>query len=195
MPGGDHEVRTAWGFYGVRWPVSGDDPEWAEDQRTILRALGMIDADAQPTTRFRAADVIDVFRMDTGSFARERERMAGTCAECHARTHADLELAGADDALRRADALMAQAIRIVAELYRDGILDRPGAPFPDLLALRPDSPAIEYRLWSMFSERRARAFMGAFHQSPDHAHWQGWAAMNEDLAVIREMAAGMRGER
>ena len=194
MEGGNHEVRSAWGFYGVRWPVTEDDPKWAEDQRTILRALGMIDAAGEPTLRFEAAGVIDLFRMDAASFERERERIAQACAGCHARDRVDLELASADDALRRADATMAEAIRIVGALYEDGILGDPGAGFPDLLALQEDSPAIEHRLWKMFSMRRARAFMGAFHQSADHAHWQGWAAMQEDLALIREMALTLRAD-
>lgn len=192
MQNGTHEVRSAWGFYGVRWPVVEDDPDWAEDQRTILRALGMIDQAGEPTLRFEAAKVIDLFRMDAASFQRERDRIAEACASCHARDRVDLELTAADDALRRADAVMAEALRTVAGLYEDGILGAPEDEFPDLLALGEDSLAIEHRLWKMFSTRRARAFMGAFHQSPDHAHWQGWASMHEDLAVIRDMARALR---
>mgnify|MGYP002063265828 CR=1 FL=1 len=79
---------------------------------------------------------------------------------------------------------MADAIDVVAGLYADGVLVRAGRSFPDLLALEPDSAPIEFRLWRMFSERRGRGFMGAFHQSPDHAHWQGWAGLQEDLLDI-----------
>ncbi len=47
------------------------------------------------------------------------------------------ELAKGDDMIRETDRLLAKAIHIVVDLYRDGILPRPAHyayNFPDLLA-------------------------------------------------------------
>ena len=41
MPGGDHGVRTAWGFLAVRLPE--DDAEWMGYRATILKALQVLD--------------------------------------------------------------------------------------------------------------------------------------------------------
>ncbi len=41
MPDGNHENRTAWGFLGVRLPMP-EDPQWAADRATVLKALGVL---------------------------------------------------------------------------------------------------------------------------------------------------------
>ena len=48
MSGGDHEVRTAWGFLAVRLPLP-EDEQWKADQVTILQALGVLDPEGNPT--------------------------------------------------------------------------------------------------------------------------------------------------
>ena len=50
MQKGDHAVRTAWGFFAVRLPMT-EDKQWASDRAVILQALGMLDGDATTTAR------------------------------------------------------------------------------------------------------------------------------------------------
>jgi hypothetical protein len=97
--------------------------------------------------------------------------------------------------IREADALMAEGIRTVAALYRDGLLKKPesySSEFPDLLTMHNAPTVIEQKLFSMFHEYRMRTFQGVFHCSPDYSFWYGWAPMQSCLTEIRERAAEMR---
>ena len=92
---------------------------------------------------------------------------------------------------------MAEAIRIVANLYEDGVLKKPenyAYPFPDLLTFHDAPTVIEQRLFIMFLKHRMRAFQGTFHANPDYALWYGWSEMRQDLTEIKEMAEQMRRE-
>jgi hypothetical protein len=194
MPEGNHEVRTAWGFLAVRLPLS-DNEDWATDQASILQALGVLDLDRAPTGRLEAVKSADLARLTRDAWQAERDRMTKVCAACHAASFAASELARGDDMVREADHLMGEAIRIVAALYRDGILAKPvhyPQPFPDLLAFHDAPTPIEQRLFVMFLEHRMRAFQGTFHASPDYALWYGWSEMRRDLAEIKAMAADLR---
>jgi hypothetical protein len=194
MQGGDHEVRTAWGFFGVRLPLP-DDPAWRADQLTILQALGVLDANGEPTLRLDRFRDLDMARLDAESFAKERTRMAATCGTCHSANFAQAELARADTLLRAADREFAAAIRTVAALYADGVLPRPQgapAPFPDLLSIRGKPAPIERRLYDMHLVHRMRTFQGAFHSSPEHSLWQGWAGLVRDREDIERMADELR---
>jgi hypothetical protein len=94
-----------------------------------------------------------------------------------------------------ADHLMAEGIRIVAGLYKDGVLPKPKTysyAFPDLLTFHDAPTVIEQKLFVMFLEHRMRAFQGTFHANPDYALWYGWSEMQRDLTEIKEMAAEMR---
>ena len=58
---------------------------------------------------------------------------------------------------------MAEAIRIVAGLYKDGLLAKPSYyadDFPDLLAFHDAPTPVEQKLFVMFLEHRMRAFQG-----------------------------------
>jgi hypothetical protein len=90
---------------------------------------------------------------------------------------------------------MAGAIRIIADLYKDGILLKPKTysyPFPDLLTFHDAPTGIEQKLFVMFLEHRMRAFQGTFHANPDYALWYGWSEMQRDFIEIKEMATEMR---
>lgn len=194
MPQGDHEVRTAWGFLAVRLPLP-EDPQWAADRATILQGLGVLDPQGQPTARLDVVKAADVARLTQEAWQTERDEMRGICAGCHASRFADQQLAQGDEMIRQADHLMAEAIRIVAGLYRDGILAKPAGyahAFPDLLTFHDVSTSIEQKLWVMFLEHRMRAFQGTFHASPDYALWYGWSEMQRDLAEIRELDRDLR---
>jgi cation diffusion facilitator CzcD-associated flavoprotein CzcO len=193
MQEGDHEVRTPWGFLAVRLPLP-EDKQWAADQATILQALGVLDPAGQPTARLDVVKAAQVARLTQEEFDAERAKLVKACSECHSENFAKGELAKGDDMIREADHLLAQAIRIVAGLYQDGLLQKPEGyayAFPDLLAFHDAPTPIEQKL-VMHLEHRMRAFQGTFHANPDYALWYGWSEMKRDLTEIEHMAAGMR---
>ncbi len=194
MQEGNHAVRTAWGFLAVRLPMP-EDKQWAADRATILQALGVLDPAGNPTARLDVVKAADVARLTQDDWQKERDKMLKTCNQCHSLTFARGELEKGDQMIREADRLLAQAIRIVADLYKDGILAKPAGyvhAFPDLLAFHDAPTAIEQKLFVMHLEHRMRAFQGTFHANPDYALWYGWSEMQRDLTEIREMAAEMR---
>jgi hypothetical protein len=108
------------------------------------------------------------------------------------------ELQKGDDMIRETDKLMAEAIRIVADLYKDGKLKKPASyasNFPDLLTFHDAPTVIEQKLFVMFLEHRMRAFQGTFHGNPDYALWYGWSEMRRDLTEIKALAAELRGKK
>jgi len=194
MQEGNHEVRTAWGFLAVRLPLP-TDPAWAADRATILQALGALDPDGKPTALVNTIKAADVARLTEEDWQRERDKMVKTCNQCHAENFANQQLQQGDDMIRNADRLMAEAIRIVAALYKDGVLPKPANyayPFPNLLTFHDAPTVIEQKLFVMFLEHRMRTFQGTFHASPDYALWYGWSEMQRDLTEIKELAADMR---
>lgn len=196
MQEGNHEVRTPWGFLAVRLPLP-EDKQWAADQTTILQALGVLDPEGKPTPRLDVVKAADVARLDAESFNKEREKLLKVCGDCHSENFAKAELAKGDDMIREADRLLAEAIRIIAGLYKDGVLKKPekyAHPFPDLLTFHDAPTPIEQRLFVMHLEHRMRAFQGTFHANPDYALWYGWSEMRRDLTEIQEMAAELRAK-
>ncbi|MBT7616379.1 MAG: cytochrome C, partial [Calditrichaeota bacterium] len=194
MQEGNHEVRTAWGFLAVRLPMP-EDPEWAADRATILMALGVLDPEGKPTARLEVVKAADVARLDQESWQKERDKMVNTCSDCHSEKFAIGELEKGDQMIRKADHLMAEAINVVADLYKDKILEKPESyayPFPDLLTFHDAPRPIEQRLHKMFLKHRMRTFQGTFHASPDYALWYGWAEMVQDVSDIKEAALVIR---
>lgn len=196
MHEGDHEVRTAWGFLAVRLPLP-EDEQWKADQVTILQALGVLDPEGNPTARLDVVKAADVARLTQEDFDREREKMIAICGDCHSESFARGELESAEDLLRQADHLLAEAIRVIAALYEDGVLEKPEGyayAFPDLLTFHDAPTPIEQRLFEMHLSHRMRAFQGAFHSNPDYALWYGWSEMVRDLTEIRTLAAELRAD-
>jgi hypothetical protein len=137
----------------------------------------------------------DVARLTQEDFDREREKMVAICGQCHSENFARGELAKGDDMIRESDHLLAEAIREVAALYRDGLLEPPDdypADFPDLLHFHDAPTTVEQTLFVMYLEHRMRAFQGTFHANPDYALWYGWSEMVRDLTAIREASAELR---
>jgi hypothetical protein len=194
MQEGNHEVRTAWGFLAVRLPMP-DDAGWADDRKTILQALGVLDPQGNPTERLEVVKAADMARLTQEDWERERNKMLKTCNQCHSINFARGELEKGDQVIRRADRLMAAAIRIIAGLYEDGVLLQPEDyeyPFPDILTFHDAPTPIEQQLFVMYSEHRMRTFQGTFHANPDYALWYGWSEMQRDLTEITAMAAELR---
>jgi hydroxylamine dehydrogenase len=196
MQEGNHEVRTAWGFLAVRLPMP-EDKEWTADRVTVLQALGVLDPSGQPTKLLEVVKAADVARLDQASWQVERDKMVKTCNQCHSVNFAKEQLQHGDDMIKNADRLMAQAIREVAGLYKDGVLAKPANyayAFPNLLTFHDAPTVVEQKLFVMFLEHRMRTFQGTFHASPDYALWYGWSEMQRDLTEIRELSAQMRRE-
>ena len=194
MEDGNHAVRTAWGFLAVRLPMP-RDKQWAAARATILQALGVLDPDGKPTARLDVVKEADLARLTTKDWLKERDKMLETCTQCHSFTFAEAELEKGDRMIREADLVLAEAIRIVAALYKDGIIKKPKGyahPFPDLLTFHDAPTSIEQKLFIMFHEHRMRTFQGTFHANPDYALWYGWSAMQQDLTEIKERAAELR---
>jgi hydroxylamine dehydrogenase len=196
MQEGNHEVRTAWGFLAVRLPMP-EDKEWAADRATILQALGVLDPDGKPTKLLDVVKGADLARLDQTSWQSERDKTLKTCNQCHSANFAEQQLQHGDDMIKSADHLMAQAIREVTALYKDGVLPKPANypyAFPNLLTFHDAPTVVEQKLFVMFLEHRMRTFQGTFHASPDYALWYGWSEMQRDLTEIRELSALMRRE-
>ncbi len=197
MPEGNHEVRAPWGFLAVRLPLP-EDPEWKADQVTILQALGVLDPAGQPTARLDVVKAADVARLDQESFDRERAKLLNICGQCHSDNFAKAEIAKGDNMIKAADHLLAEAIRVIAGLYKDGVIAKPESyayPFPDLLTFHDAPTVIEQRLFEMHLKHRMRAFQGSFHANPDYALWYGWSEMVRDLAEIKERAMELRAAK
>src|SRR5512133_1379093 len=195
MQEGNHEVRSAWGFLAVRLPFPEDDPQWKADRVTILQGLGVLDPSGNPTGRLDVVKAADVARLTQEAFDVERTKMLKTCNQCHSGNFAREQLRQGDGLIRDADHAMAEAIRIVAGLYQDGILQKPknyAFAFPDLLTFHDAPTPIEQKLFVMFLEHRMRAFQGAFHANPDYANWYGWSEMARDLVEVRAEAEDLR---
>jgi hydroxylamine dehydrogenase len=196
MQGGDHGVITSWGFLAVRLPLP-EDEQWKNDRITILQALNVLDENGKPTGRLEVVKAGKVARLTEEEWQGPRDKMIKVCSNCHAKEYAIKQLQAADQIIKEADHLMAEAIRTVDGLYKDGILKRPeNVPFSvDLLTFYDAPTSIEQKLYVMLLEHRMRTFQGAFHMNPDYMHWYGWAEMKRDLAEIKEEAAKMRAER
>ena len=194
MQDGNHGVRTAWGFLGVRLPMP-EDKRWAADRATVLEALGVLDPEGKPTARLEVVKGAGVARLTEEDWRKERDKMTAICHQCHSVNFAKGELAKGDQLIKEADHVMAEAIRTVSGLYKDGLLQKPknyAFAFPDLLTFHDAPTVIEQKLFVMFMEHRMRTFQGTFHASPDYALWYGWSEMQRDLTEIREMAGDIR---
>ena len=121
--------------------------------------------------------------------------MINTCSQCHSENFIRAELEKGDRMIKEADHLMAEAIRVVAGLYRDSVLKKPESyefAFPDLLTFNDAPTPIEQKLFVMFLKHRMRTFQGVFHSNPDYALWYGWSAMKQDLTDIKFMGEELR---
>ncbi len=194
MPKGNHEVGTSWGFLAVRLPLP-KDKQWAADQTTILKALGVLDPSGKPTPRLEVVKKANVARLTEEAWQSKRTEMLKICSECHSDNFAKAELEKGDKMIKEADHLMAEAITLVAGLYKDGLVKKPkhfAYDYPDLLSFQDVPTVIEQKLHKMFLKHRMRTFQGAFHANPDYTFWYGWAEMLHDIGEIRKLEKEMR---
>jgi mono/diheme cytochrome c family protein len=192
MPDGNHRVFSAWGFLGVRLPES--DKEWMKYRVTILKGLGVLDPGGKPTKRLEVVKAGKVARLTKEAFDAERARYTKVCVQCHTPRFVKQNLKNADLMLKEADKIFAEAIEIVADLYKEGLIrkrkDYPA--YPDLLTFYDVNTKVEELLYEMFMDYRMKTFQGAFHMNPDYTTWYGYAKMKTGLVEMKEIAADMR---
>ena len=89
----------------------------------------------------------DLARLDQASWQTQRGKMVKTCKQCHSVNFGKEQLQHGDEMIRNADHLMAQAIREVATLYKDGVLPTPqlSYAFPNLLTFHDAPPVVEQK--------------------------------------------------
>ncbi len=195
MQGGNHRVFSAWGFLGIRLP--GRDKEWMGYRTTILKALGVLDPDGNPTPRLEVVKAGKIARLTKEGFDAERKRYTDVCKQCHSPNFVTENFKNADLMLKEADKLFSEAIEIVAGLYRDHIIVKKegNANYPDLLAFYDVNTRVEQVLYEMFMDHRMKTFQAAFHMNYDLTTWYGYAKLKEDLTEIKELAQNMRDEK
>ncbi len=196
MPDGTHTNKTAWGFLGVRLPLP-EDKQWAADRVTILKALGVLNPETgEPTARLELVKAVDLARLTEEAWHTEREKMIKRCKQCHAEQYAREQLAMGDSMIQKTDRLLAEAIEIVATLYKDGIIKKPdhyAFAYPDFLYfMQTGGSHIDQVLFQMYMKHRMRTYQAFFHVNPDYAYWYGWGMMTKDLDEIKELARTMR---
>jgi hypothetical protein len=194
MSKGDHRVMTSWGFLALRLPES--DKEWMGYRVTILQALGVLDKDGKPTPRLDVVKAANLARLDKASWDKERASMEKICQQCHSANFAKENLKNADLMIKASDKIFAEAINVVADLYKDGVIkketNQATFPYPDLLTFYEVRTPIEQSLYMMFMDFRMKTYQAAFHGMPDYTTWYGYAEMKKTLVEIKDMAEQMR---
>ncbi len=194
MPDGNHRVMTGWGFLALRLPEK--DKEWLDYRITILKALGVLDKDGKPTPRLDLVKKANMARLDEASFKAERTKMLKRCEKCHSANFAENNLKNADQMIKAADKIFAEAIELVEGLYKDGIIPKKTNmatwPYPDLLTFYEVNTPIEEKLYEMFMDYRMKTFQAAFHMNPDYTTWYGYAKMKKTLVEMKHLAEQMR---
>ncbi|RMD59843.1 MAG: cytochrome C, partial [Nitrospirae bacterium] len=184
LPKGDHNIKTAGGYFALEMPKEEEEQQWSGDRLIILKALGVVDENGVPTERK------ELLSMDGSSL----EKMSGICKRCHSSSYVEQQFKNCEKTIKMADRLMAEAIRIVNRLYEDGILKKPkGWKYaPDLMHIYNTENTIEQKLHTMFFNYRLKVVSGALHFNNEYTHWQGLIKMREALYKIKDESQELR---
>ncbi len=136
-------------------------------------------------------------------FKRERAKMVRICINCHSKRFAEHKLAVADGIKIATDGVLGEAIKVIRDLYFDGLLnpmpeDRPENPFVGqklMLTghqLYEQTSGVEALFFEMYKFDVVHAWKGAYHFSPDWTHWFGNAPMKLKLSRIKNEANQLR---
>lgn len=112
MPDGNHRVFSVWGFLAVRLPE--EDEEWMGYRATILKGLGVLDPDGNPTPRLDIVKAGKVARLTKEDFQSERERYTEMCIKCHSPYFVQENMKNADQMVKESDNLFAEAKKLSA---------------------------------------------------------------------------------
>jgi hydroxylamine dehydrogenase len=137
---------------------------------------------------------------------KNRAAMVKTCLPCHSSRFASESLETADKIKIEVDQLLQEAVDVIGALEEEGLLSgerlvageelndpivqaglQPGAN-----QLYDDLSPVEQRFFDMFKFHHATSFKGAYHQSPEYTHNEGFLKMKQDLTFIRSEARKLR---
>ena len=198
MNKGNHEVITAYGFYGLLGPGVGplaDDPEWAADNAEVLKGLGVLTPEGEPGVLLDVVKDLRIARLSDEEFQSVRKKEIQICYRCHSEPYINEQFKHYEAVTKESIHLLAEGVKIVAELYQDGVIQKPESypyNYPFMLAFYNSPTPIEQDLYLMLEEWHNRMFQGAFHESSDYMHWEGYAPMKEHLVRMRAEAELMR---
>jgi hypothetical protein len=156
---GSHQVLTAWGFLGLRGGEE-EDAEWAEARAKVKQTLETMGPATAP----------EVMRASYAEWQEAREEMIDRCAECHAESYARRELDKGDALLREADLAQSKVIELANTFYDEGLID----------------DRTRFNLYRDSTAHRFSAYMGGFHNSPEHAWDEGYLALVSGLVAERD---------
>lgn len=107
MSGGNHMVKTSWGFFGMR----GEEPDTKNraDQKVVMEALEMLGPVLAP----------DSFRPDMNKWKEHREAMVDICSDCHASERAQKHLEAGDRVVAQANHNAAGFIKLAKKLKQN----------------------------------------------------------------------------
>jgi hydroxylamine dehydrogenase len=86
----------------VRLPMP-EDRRWATDRATLLKGLGVLDPEGNPTGRLEVVKLADVARLTQEDWQKERDKMVKTCRQCHSTNFVKAELTKGDQMIKEAD--------------------------------------------------------------------------------------------
>jgi Seven times multi-haem cytochrome CxxCH len=112
------------------------------------------------------------------------------CHQCHIPDLTMERLELADQVKNEAKKVLAEAEKTIRELEEEGILPR-GITLGQN-QLYSGTSRIEGLYYRMFQFHNVYAWKGAYHFSPDFAHWYGWAHLQLSLIEIKEEARKLR---
>ena len=150
--------------------------------------------------------VVKMRKISKADAQNQREIMVESCLPCHSSRFAFESLTKADEVKFEADRVLAEAVDVITGLEAEGLLgDGKGRMETRLedgsvghsLVLGGDqlydglSP-VEQRFFDMFKFHHATTFKGAYHQSPEFTHNEGFLRMMQDLSFINNEAARLR---
>jgi hypothetical protein len=192
MKDGNHAVKTAWGFLALRYPE--EDAEWLANRIAILQGLGVVDRNGEFTDRLKIVSDYDIARLTAEDFNKLYSEEKTRCQECHAASFVEAQFNAAETVMKEADAIMAEAIKIVYKLFDDKIIKPTEGwdVYPDLLQFHNSDNTIENELFDMFLSYRNRAFQSTFHMNADYTFWYGMDAMRVSLDNIKAEDATLR---
>lgn len=119
-----------------------------------------------------------------------KEMIKEVCFQCHIKSLTLERYELADQVKQKAKGILEEAEKVIRELQQEGILQKDitlgkGQPYQGTSRIE----AIYYRM-SQF--QNVYTWKGAYHFSPDFAHWYGWAHLQMSLIEIKEEARKLR---
>lgn len=150
--------------------------------------------------------VVKMRRITKDDAKKKREVMVESCLPCHSSRFAFESLGKADQVKFEADRVLADAVDVITSLESEGLLGDGQGRVESVLAdgsvghalvlggdqLYDGLSPVEQRFFDMFKFHHATTFKGAYHQSPEFTHNEGFLKMMQDLSFINNEAARLR---